>query len=312
MLCRTLLFLSVLITQALTAPSFAFADEIPDIGPTGPVTKVATGFKFVEGPTFDNDGNLYFTDIRNDRINKMTPDGTVSVFVEPAEECNGLMIIGDQVYACSMKAGKLKSFRLSDGKETILADGYEGKRFNALNDLVVDQAGGVYFTDPFFGAPQPLPQGVQALYYRDAAGKVSRLADFEQVPNGVILSPDEKTLYVVPSFDKQMWAYPVKSPGKLGDGRVFCELAQAKDRTSMAGGDGLTVDTNGNLYITCSLGVQVFDPSGQQLGVISFPEIPANTTFGGKDRRTLYVTARTSVYAVPMKATGHVFPGPAK
>ena len=162
----------------------------------------------------------------------------------------------------------------------MLADKYDGKRFNAPNDLVIDRAGGVYFTDPAFRAPKPLPQGKTAVYYLSADGKVTRLIDDLPNPNGVILSPDEKTLYVIPSGQAEMMSYPVEGPGKIGKGKVFCTLKQpAKAKNS--GGDGLTVDVKGNLYITSQLGLQVFDKDGKYLGTIKFPEQPANVTFGG-------------------------------
>lgn len=135
---------------------------------------------------------------------------------------------------------------------------------------------------------------------------MKRLGDNLPAPNGVILSPDEKTLYVIPSLQKQMMAYPVEGPGKLGAGKLFCELQQ-KDENGNGGGDGLTVDTKGNLYITSGLGIQVFSNDGKHLGNIAFPEQPANCTFGGKDNKTLFVTARTGVYTVEMEATGHRF-----
>ena len=115
-----------------------------------------------------------------------------------------------------------------------------------------------------------------------------------------------KPVRVIPSGQKQMMSYPVGAPGKLGKGNVFCELAQAKEGGN-GGGDGLTIDGKGNLYITSGLGLQVFDPTGKALGVIAFPEVPANVTFGGKDFKTLYVTARTSVYTCPMEVAGHRF-----
>ncbi|HSG71276.1 MAG TPA: SMP-30/gluconolactonase/LRE family protein, partial [Planctomycetaceae bacterium] len=154
----------------------------------------------------------------------------------------------------------------------------------------------------------PLPQKTTAFYYRSAEGKVTRLADDLKAPNGVILSPDEKTLYVIPSMQEEMWAYPVISPGELGPGKVFCKLKQAEGKSG-GGGDGLTIDTKGNLYITSGLGLQVFSPEGKHLGTIEFPEQPANVTFGGPDSKTLFVTARKSLYSVEMEATGHAFPG---
>jgi len=288
--------------------SAAMADDIPGIGSIGEVQVVQSGFKFTEGPTQDADGNLYFTDIRTDRIYKRTTDGGIAVFVEPSGTCNGLMVHGDRLLACSMK-GRLISFSLADGTETVLAAEHAGARFNACNDLVIDQAGGIYFTDPRFRSPEPYPQGKEAVYYRAADGSVTRVVENDFAPNGVILSPDEKTLYVVPSFEKRMWAYPVTGPGKLGEGRVFCQLKQQLARGN-GGGDGLTVDTKGNLYITSQLGVQIFDPAGKHLGTIAFPEVPANAAFGGPDHQTLYATARTTLYSVKLETTGHVFPGP--
>ena len=301
---KTVLALFLLSSTAIAA------DAIPGVGPVGDVKKVHSGFAFTEGPAADADGNLYFTDIPNNRIHKMDSSGQVSVFVEPSGHCNGLMVVGRRLLACEMD-GRLKEFSLDDKKETVLADKHEDKRFNAPNDLVIDQSGGIYFTDPRFRAPDPWPQGKEAVYYRAADGKVTRLLDDRKAPNGIILSPDEKTLYVIPSMEKQMWSYPVEAPGKIGSGKVLCELRQPKGSDN-GGGDGLTVDTAGNLYITSGLGVQVVSPDGKILGVIEFPEQPANVTFGGPNRRTLYVTARTSLYSVEMEATGHVFPGPAQ
>jgi len=285
-------------------------DTIPGIGPTAEVRRLHTGFEFTEGPTGDAAGNIWFTDIPRNRIHHIDPSGMLSVFVEPSGHCNGLMVVGDRLLACEMD-GRLKHFSLTDKKETPLAEQYEGKRFNAPNDLVIDQSGGIYFTDPRFRAPDPWPQGKEAVYYRAVDGNVSRLVDDRKAPNGVILSPDEKTLYVIPSMEKEMWAYPIEGPGRIGKGRVLCELRQRPGETS-GGGDGLTVDTKGNLYITSALGVQVVSPEGSILGIIAFPEQPANVTFVGPDRKTLFVTARKSVYTVEMESTGHVFSGPAQ
>ena len=285
------------------------ADAIPGIGPTGEVQKVQTGFEFTEGPAADAAGNLYFTDIPKNRIHKLDAAGQLSVFVEPSGHCNGLMVVGDRLLACEMD-GRLKQYSLTDAKETILTDKHGDKRFNAPNDLVIDQAGGIYFTDPRFRAPDPWPQGKEAVYYRASDATVTRLIEDRNAPNGVILSPDEKTLYVIPSMEKEMWAYPIEAPGKIGAGKLLCELKQAPGATS-GGGDGLTIDTGGNLYITSALGIQVVSQDGKILGVIAFPEQPANATFGGADKKTLYVTARKSLYSVTMEATGHAFPGPA-
>jgi gluconolactonase len=281
---------------------------IPGVGPTGPIKKLHTGFMFTEGPAVDAHGNVFFSDIPNERIHKIDTDGKLSVFREKSNFSNGLMVNAKgEVVACEM-AGQVVAYS-PDGKDRrVVAGQYDGKRFNAPNDLVIDKAGGVYFTDPEFRAPKPLPQGKTCVYYVDAAGKVTRLIDDLPNPNGVRLSPDEKTLYVFPSGQKQQMAYPVEGPGRLGKGKVFCELAQAKGKDG-GGGDGGTVDSKGNVYITSAIGLQVFDPTGKPLGTIVFPEQPANATFGGKDMKTLYITARTSVYTCPMDVTGHRYPG---
>jgi sugar lactone lactonase YvrE len=126
-------------------------------------------------------------------------------------------------------------------------------------------------------------------------------------PNGILLSPDEKTLYVVRSGHADIMAYRVEKPGVIDKGRRFFTLKQPKGKTN-TGGDGLTVDEDGNLYVTSWLGIQVISPGGKLLRILEFPEKPANCTFGGKDRKTLYVTARTSVYTMRLEARGHVFP----
>jgi gluconolactonase len=274
---------------------------------SGPVKTIRADFQFTEGPTADDQGNLYFTDIPANRIYRMNADGKITVFLEPSGHCNGLMLNGNRLLACEMD-GQLKSIDLKTKKVTSLVSKYNGKRFNAPNDLVIDKKGGIYFTDPRFRAPMPWPQKVEAVYYRSAAGKVTRLIEDLAAPNGVIMSPDEKTLYVVPSMQKQMWAYPIDSPGKIGKGRVLCELTQKKPGQN-GGGDGLTIDTQGNLYITMGMGIEIISPNGTSLGIIEFPEQPANVTFGGKDRKTLYVTARKGLYSSKTAATGHVFPG---
>lgn len=282
-------------------------DPIPDIGPKAPAVKLHGNLQFTEGPAADGQGNLYFSDIPANKIYKLGAKNELTVFLDPSNHTNGLMFNGaGRLVACEMD-GRIVEIDVATKQVKALAPDYQGKRFNAPNDLVIDRSGGIYFTDPHFRAPMPLPQEKTAVYYRAADGKVARLIDDLKAPNGVILSPDEKTLYVIPSLQKEMMAYPVEGPGKLGAGRVFCSLKQpeGKDNT---GGDGLTVDSKGNLYITSGLGLQVYSPKGQMLGVIELPEQPANCTFGGAGNKTLYVTARTSLYALEMQVAGHVFP----
>jgi len=291
----------------LAVAAASAADPIPGIGPAGEVKKLHTGLQFTEGPASDGQSNLYFSDVAGNKLHKVDATGELTTVLDPSKHTNGLMVnAAGNIVACEMD-GRLIEVNPKTKEVKALAEGYEGKRFNAPNDLVIDKEGGVYFTDPHFRAPMPLPQGVRAFYYRAADGKVTRLGVIENAPNGVKLSPDEKTLYVIPSLQAEMLAYPVEGPGKLGAQRTFCTLKQAPGKTA-GGGDGMTIDSKGNLYIATALGLQVFGPDGKALGIIELPEQPANCTFGGRDNKTLYVTARTSLYAVPMTATGHQYP----
>jgi gluconolactonase len=286
--------------------SLRAAEPIEGIGPTGEVQLVKGNFQFLEGPTKTPDGSLYFTDIPSETIHVLDSEGTIEVFFKPSGHANGLMYGGQgKLLVCQMD-GQLISLNLKSKEVEVLADKYKDKRFNACNDLVIDKQGGIYFTDPRFSAPNPWPQGTEAFYYRAPDGAVTRLGDDIAAPNGIILSPDESKLYVVPSMQRQVVSYTITEPGKLGERKVFCELKQPESNTS-SGGDGLTVDTAGNLYITTSLGLQVYAPSGKLLGIIECPEHPANVTFGGSENKTLYITARKGLYRCEMQIAGHQF-----
>jgi gluconolactonase len=307
MIIRPVVFVALFLSFASTVPA---ADKeggsIPGIGPKGAVTKVQGDFKFTEGPAADAKGNIIFSDIPANRQYRLEPDGKASIFREPSNHTNGSMFNSEGELVCCEMDGQIVAVS-PDGKQTRpIAAMYEGKRFNAPNDLVIDSSDGVYFTDPHFLAPEPLPQGVTAVYYAGGGGLVKRLIDDLKAPNGVILSTDEKTLYVVPSMQEEVMAYTIESPGKIGKGKVLCRLKQPEGQQGR-GGDGLTIDTKGNLYIATGLGLQVFDKDGKHLGIIQVPEGPANVTFGGPDFKTLYITARTSLYKADMEATGHRF-----
>lgn len=279
---------------------------IAGIGPKGKITKLHSNFKFTEGPAADAKGNVYFSDIPEEKIYKVDLEGKLSVFVEKSNHANGLMFNSKgELVACEMD-GQIVAYDVATKKKRTVIDKFEGNRFNAPNDLVIDKNDGVYFTDPSFRAPKPMPQKKLGIYFTAGDGKVTRLIDDLPNPNGVILSIDEKTLYAIPTGQADMMAYPIEAPGKIGAGKVFCTLKQAEGKTG-SGGDGLTIDSKGNLYITSALGLQVFDPAGKALGIIAFPEQPSNATFGGAGFNTLYVTARTSIYTVQMEATGHLF-----
>lgn len=284
--------------------SVASAQSLHEIAPTGEVEKVHGDFGFTEGPAWDPKGHLYFTDIPNATIFRVSGDDELSKFNEDSNFANGLVVAADgRMLVCEM-GGQVTAYDLTSGDKMVLAAEYEGKRFNAPNDLIPDTDGGVYFTDPFFRAPEPLPQGVQAVYYIDASGKVSRVTEDLPAPNGVGLSPDGKRLYVIPSRQAEMLVYDIVGPGKIENRRDFCRLAQPDGETA-TGGDGMAVDVEGNVYLTSALGIQIFSADGKPRGIVAFPEQPANVTFGDEDRKTMYVTARTGLYRVRMPIAGN-------
>ena len=275
------------------------------IQPLGEVEKIAGDLAFTEGPAWDPaDGVLYFTDIPNASIHKIGTDGKQSLFTDESAHTNGIMITASgRMLGCQMD-GQLVEYDKATGKVTkVLASEFEGTRFNAPNDLVVDKEGGVYFTDPMFRAPMPLPQEIQAVYYVSADGDVSRVTQDIAAPNGIGLSPDGKQLYVCPSKQSEMLVYDVEGPGKVSGGRTFCEVKQPAGKSG-TGADGIVLDVEGNVYITTHLGVEIFSPSGKHRGLVTFPEQPANVTLGGTDGKTMFVTARNGVYKVAMPIAG--------
>ena len=285
----------------LIAPAWGQSDA--KIEPVGPIETIETGFAFTEGPAWDPRGVLYFTDIPNTTIHRVGSDDAVTAFTTGSKHANGLLVAADgRMLACQMD-GQVVSYDVETGESEVLADRYNGTRFNAPNDLVIDDQGGIYFTDPLFRAPDPLPQGIQAVYYISVDGKVSRVTEAIAAPNGIGLSPDGKRLYVIPSRQAEMLVYDVKSPGELSDGRTLCRLTQPEGKDG-TGGDGMAVDVQGNLYITTNLGVEIFSAAGEKRGLVVFDQQPANVTFAGPDRKTMVVTARSGVYRVPMPIAG--------
>src|SRR5262249_21733658 len=179
---------ATLAALALFTATLPAADEVPGriagLGPVGKVTRLHTGFTFTEGPAADAEGNVYFTDIPNQRIHKVDTAHKLTTFREKSNHANGLMLNAKgEVVACEMD-GAVVAISPDGKSRRVLAEKYMGKRFNAPNDLVIDRQGGVYFTDPAFRAPMPLPQGKTAVYYVSAAGKLTRLIDDLPNPNG--------------------------------------------------------------------------------------------------------------------------------
>jgi gluconolactonase len=284
-------FISIVL---LLAASRLSADEADLIALGATPMKLADGFTFTEGPASDAKGNIYFTDIPNSRIHKWSLDGKLTTFREDSGRANGLYFDkGGNLLAC--EGGNRRVTRISlDGKVKVLAGSYGGKKLNSPNDLWIDPQGGVYFTDPRYGNEDGLEQEGFHVYYIPADGKtVVRVIDDLVKPNGVIGTRDGKSLYVADPGDSKTYVYAIQPDGSLADRKL----------AAPEGSDGMTLDEHGNLYLTRA-GVEVYSPAGKKIASIAVPERPANVTFGGKDRKTLFITARKSLYSLEMKARG--------
>jgi gluconolactonase len=267
----------------------------------GDPEQVATGFEFTEGPLWHPDGYVIFSDIPANKIYRCSPDGEVSVWREDSGNSNGLTFdrLG-RLVACE-HGNRRVSRTLVDGRIDSIATHYNGKLLNSPNDVVVRSSGQIFFTDPPYGIqPEQREQEHNGVYRIDPGGFITLIAsDFER-PNGLAFSPDESILYIDDSAHRHVRAFDIDANGDLHNGRIFADM----DHPQPGSPDGMIIDTEGNLYVTGATGVWVFAPDGTHLGVIVTPERPSNCTWGDEDRKSLYITARTSLYRVRTKVAG--------
>lgn len=266
---------------------------------------IKDGFLGTEGPIALPDGGFVFTETQASRITRIDANGTTSTYLEDTNQSNGLAFDA-KGRLISVQRGKPQVGVLTPTR-TMLADNFEGRPFSAPNDLTVDKKGGVYFSDP--GAnPQPGQPAPPrpALYYMRPDGRVIKLADDISRPNGVLLSADDKILYVADTNGQYVLAYDVQPDGSVLNRRNFAKLEGGRQTdTGVAGGaDGLAIDANGRLYVASTAGVQVFTPTGQHLGTIPVSRAPQNIAFAGPDKKTMYVVARGAAYKIAMQAQG--------
>ncbi len=270
------------------------AEKLSVVAAGAEVEKLAGGFRFTEGPAADAKGNIFFTDIPNNRIHKWSLDGELSTLRENSGGSNGLFFDKDgNLSACEGGGRRLVSID-AEGNVTVLADKYQNKKFNSLNDLWIDPKGGIYFTDPHYGRRDNLEQDGEHVYYLSPDRKsIIRVVDDMVRPNGIIGTPDGKLLYVTDHGGKKTFVYSVDKDGTLSNKKLFAP----------EGSDGMTIDNKGNVYLT-TRAVVVYNKKGVRIETIEVPEGPANVCFGGKDNRTLFITARTSLYSVRMRVKG--------
>ncbi len=270
------------------------------LAPGATVEKIAGDFIFTEGPTSDKDGNVYFVDQDNNRIMKYGTDGKMTTFMQPSGYANGMTFDGKgRLIACADEKNEMWSIDPATKTVTVLFSTYEGKLLNGPNDVWVQPGTGrIYFTDPYYArkwwhrGPKENPEAVYV--YSPGDRKMVRVIDDMVQPNGIIGTPDGKTLYVSDIRGRKTFSYDITADGTLGNKQPFCDV----------GSDGMTIDSEGNVYLTSGRAVQVFDRTGRKVEDIAVEQAPANVAFGGKDMRTLFITARTGFYAVRMRVKG--------
>jgi gluconolactonase len=263
------------------------------------LTKLSDQYSFTEGPAVDKKGNIYFTDQPNNRIMKWSVNGDLSVFMENAGRANGLYFDHTgNLLACADEKNEI--WKIDQNKNTtVLVNNFEGKRLNGPNDLWVDPKGGIYFTDPFYKRDYWTHTSKEiekeCVYYLSPDKSKITNVDNELVkPNGIIGTSNGKTLFVADIGANKTYSYTINSDGSLGKKMLFTE----------SGSDGMTRDEAGNIYLT-GKGVTVFNPKGEKIAHIDVPEPwTANVCFGGKKRKTLFITASKSVYTMEMNVRG--------
>jgi gluconolactonase len=296
--------------------------------PPGTKAKTAANICFLEGPAWHPGGDLYFSDISGNRILKMSADGGVSVFRADSGRTNGNTFDAQgRLVSCEGAefgtGGRRRVVRtnLATGNVEVLTERYEGKRYNAPNDVCVDHRGRIWFTDPYYSTDfESLEMGCEAVYCIDG-DTVRRVATQPHIgrPNGLAITPDDKTLYVIDSHNveggnRKIWAFDVAADGSLGRQRLVFDFGRGR------GGDGMRLDRQGNLWVAAGVlkprnpyetadvktGIFVISPAGKLLGRIPIPEdVLTNLTFAGADFKTLYVTAGKTLFKIDVAASGY-------
>jgi sugar lactone lactonase YvrE/enterochelin esterase-like enzyme len=250
---------------------------------------VGEGYRFTEGPAIDREGNVFFVDVRNNRIHKIDAAGRISVYKEDSGGVSGLMFGADgRLYAAQGGRKRIVAYS-PDGRETVLAEDVQS------NDLAVSAKGDVYFTDP----------ANKMVWRIDKQGNKSVAHEGIERPNGIILSPDQSLLMVADSWNKWVWSFQILPDGSLANGQPFYRL-ETPDQSSRSSADGMTVDSEGRLYVTTAIGLQVCDQPGRVNAIIRKPQAGplANVVFAGPDLQTLYVTAGDKVFRRKVRAKG--------
>lgn len=265
--------------------------------------KLAGGMQFTEGPVWSDDegGYLIFSDIPANELKKWTAKDGVTTFRRPSNNINGNTRDRAGRLVSAEHSARRVSVTEKDGTVKTLVDRFEGKRFNSPNDVVEKSDGTIWFTDPTYGLPRGEKREIDfcGVYRFDPkTGAVTLLAKDFDMPNGLCFSPDEKKIYIADSGrPRHVRVFDVNQDGTIAGGKIFCVADKGVP-------DGIDCDAVGNLYVTAGDGVQVFSPAGELIQRIAVPEPPANLCFGGFDGKTLFITARTSLYRIAVNVSG--------
>jgi gluconolactonase len=293
-------FFGITSAVLLLDPGRARAGDSSVIAPGAKLEKLAGGFSFTEGPSTDAEGNVFFTDQPNDRIVKWSVDGTLSDWLKPAGRSNGTKFdAAGNLLTCADEKNELWSIS-PEKKITVLVKDFQGKLLNGPNDVWIRPDGNLYFTDPLYkrdywkrdsAKQQP---GEYVYFLERKTGHATPVCVDLTQPNGIVGTPDGKTLYVADIGAGKTYVYDIQADGSLTGKKLFCNL----------GSDGMTRDEEGNVYLT-GRGVTVFDKTGKQIEWIEVKEPwTANITFAGKDRKLLFITASTAIYGIKMRTRG--------
>lgn len=296
---KNAVWIAALFAALLAGPTLNAADDSGLIAPGAKLEKLAGEFSFTEGPTANAKGDVYFTDQPNDRIMVWSVEGKLSTFMKPSGRANGMYFDHQgNLLACADENNQLWSIDPASKKVTVLVKDYQGKLLNGPNDVWERPDGGIYFTDPYYKRDYwkrgPKEMGEHVYFLAPDRQKLIRVTEDLKQPNGISGTPDGKTLYVADIAARKTYSYAIQPDGTLTDKALVCPM----------GSDGMTIDEQGNLYLT-GQGVTIFDKTGKRLEHIDVPGgWTANVSFGGKDHRTLFITSSKSFYSIQMRVKG--------
>lgn len=287
-------------TAADSAPPKPWEDPLASVrdAGAGAVTQVKGGFAFTEGPLWRAATNdLLFNDVLGNATKKLTLPDTVADFRNPSDRANGMALDpAKKLVVCEgFGGGRRVSRENAMGGFDLVIDSWMGKKLNSPNDVIVRSDGTIYFTDPDYAVVIDKQQTYNGVYRVAPNGTPSLVASDLNLPNGIVLSPNEKILYVADNGAGKIFKFDVAADGSTSNKASFVDVSQP---------DGITINDQGDLFVAAQTGVEVFKADGSSLGKLTVAQQPSNVAFGGADRKTLFITARTALYKAELSVSG--------